>query len=637
MPGHFTILLRECAVIAVIWALAPLPGELSARTIVVNGLHALASDKNYGSEAEPLKTISSAAQLAQPGDLVLVRAGIYRERVAPARGGTETQPIIYMAAPGEQVVIKGSDVWQPAWERISDQSPLYRGALATEIFARQGINPYRTPLKAAPGGRRLTLGQLFVDGRPLREVDSLAELTATPATWLVAAGGKELMVHFPAAAKSPGERLVELTTRDRIFAPHRRGLGYLQVRGFTMEHCANQFPDRFWESDSPQAGALGCRAGHHWLIEGNTVRFSKSIGIDCGYEGRHDLEGNQPATSNSGHHVIRNNHVTDNGCCGIAGMRSIGTRIIGNVIERNNWNHHLAPETGGIKLHYFVDGRIEGNLVRENAACGIWLDNVYRNARVSRNLVVGNRGPAVFVELGAGPLRVDNNVLANSQPSLDPAEPRADGLYTHDASGIEFVHNLVFGCDRFGSFQRKLTNRPGAGSSRIALRSNIFLANKVGHVNLPYPGPDARENRVEQNLFSAGGEFLVTPSGKIPTRLLIAIVEKATGVRPKLWHDTAPMMNLAEWQKVMSGGWRNAESEFTGARLSSDLVLTLDAGNAAELSTAAPSDGIEKDFFGDALPQRGAMMGPFQRLTRGVNTLQLWPLSHGSGEETIAE
>ena len=37
--------------------------------------------------------------------------------------------------------------------------------------------------------------------------------------------------------------LIELTTRSRVFAPHKRGLGYIDVIGFTMEHAANQFPD----------------------------------------------------------------------------------------------------------------------------------------------------------------------------------------------------------------------------------------------------------------------------------------------------------------------------------------------------------------------------------------------------------
>jgi len=41
---------------------------------------------------------------------VLVHEGVYRERVKPARGGTGPDAMIcYEAAPGERVVIKGSE------------------------------------------------------------------------------------------------------------------------------------------------------------------------------------------------------------------------------------------------------------------------------------------------------------------------------------------------------------------------------------------------------------------------------------------------------------------------------------------------------------------------------------------------
>lgn len=49
------------------------------RTLVVNQKSVRASDRNPGTEARPLKTISAAEKLAQPGDTVLVRAGVYRD------------------------------------------------------------------------------------------------------------------------------------------------------------------------------------------------------------------------------------------------------------------------------------------------------------------------------------------------------------------------------------------------------------------------------------------------------------------------------------------------------------------------------------------------------------------------------
>jgi alpha-N-arabinofuranosidase len=68
------------------------------------------SDNNDGSSAHPFKTISRAAELAQPGDVVTVHAGIYREHVTPPRSGiSDTKRIVYQAAPGEVAEIRGSD------------------------------------------------------------------------------------------------------------------------------------------------------------------------------------------------------------------------------------------------------------------------------------------------------------------------------------------------------------------------------------------------------------------------------------------------------------------------------------------------------------------------------------------------
>ena len=68
------------------------------------------SDHADGSEDRPLRTINRAADLAKPGDTVVVHGGEYREWVQPRRGGlSELRRITYTAAPGEHVVIKGSE------------------------------------------------------------------------------------------------------------------------------------------------------------------------------------------------------------------------------------------------------------------------------------------------------------------------------------------------------------------------------------------------------------------------------------------------------------------------------------------------------------------------------------------------
>ena len=68
------------------------------------------SDRNPGTAAQPFATIQRAADLAMPGDTVIVHAGEYREWVDPKTGGTcDRMRITYTAAENEHVVIKGSE------------------------------------------------------------------------------------------------------------------------------------------------------------------------------------------------------------------------------------------------------------------------------------------------------------------------------------------------------------------------------------------------------------------------------------------------------------------------------------------------------------------------------------------------
>src|SRR5262245_11670337 len=76
------------------------------------------SDAADGSAQRPFRTISRAAGVARAGDTVVVHGGEYREWVKPRFGGqSDTRRVTYEAAPGEHVVIKGSEPvteWEPA-------------------------------------------------------------------------------------------------------------------------------------------------------------------------------------------------------------------------------------------------------------------------------------------------------------------------------------------------------------------------------------------------------------------------------------------------------------------------------------------------------------------------------------------
>ncbi len=624
------------------------------RTFHVNNGHPQAGDGGPGTEGSPFLTISRAAELAQPGDTVLVHPGVYREHVAPARGGEEGRPITYQAAPEGHAAVRGSAVWSPDWRADRERPGVFTGAIDPALVS--GFNPYAVQAICLPG--RKTLGQVFVDGMPLTEVDDEADLRARPGTWRASPVGDALAVHFPLGA-APGVSRVEVTVRASVFAPRVRGLGHIHLRGLTFEHCANQGAGGFWESDGTQAGAVSCRAGHHWVIADCVIRYAKSIGLDCGGEGgRERAQGPELTPAQVGRHRIENNTVSDNGECGITGLGQTGTQVLGNVVERNNCLGYGCVEEAGIKFHYFYDGLIAGNLVRDNDGAGIWLDNVWYGSRVTRNVVVGNLGQGIFVEMGDGPCLVDTNVVGYTRVG--------DGIYTHDASGVTVAHNLLCANAHFGVYMRTVTERavrtPDGGEATVGTRrqrvlNNVFVDNYRGHVSLPAPSTRAGDNVSDHNLFLGGTQWqweglglhpfvLNTDGGRASAEALadaLCGALEAAGIPPEQRPDrrqwaAQPYLTL-EWWRLLTGHDRHSAAPHlcrggvvNGAQEKGSVVLAARAaavefrqGEALEALTCPPVPGVASDLRGHPLPGDSVRPGPFQAVRPGPNHFPLWP------------
>ncbi|NBC10105.1 MAG: hypothetical protein GVY24_00015 [Planctomycetes bacterium] len=482
----------------------------------------------------------------------------------------------------------------------------------------------------------------------------------------------------------PSKATVELTTRPRCFAPYHRGrVHHIHVRGFVMEGGASDFHAKFYDHRSPQVGVLGTRAGRHWVIENNVIRFGKTLGMDIGTEGDRDADGlGQRQPRGAGPHLIRNNRITDNGAGGIQGIRSRGTRIIGNVIERNNRLGFTSPEIGGIKLHFFESGLIEGNLVRNNDCYGIWLDNMWHNARVSRNAVLSNQGVGVFIEMGFGPLMIDNNVIALTRGSTQVS---GDGIYSHDASGVTVAHNLVFHNANFGLWAHIGTDRhPGVyrDGRRIGRRrcessgwrvvNNLIIGNHGGAVGLPAEHPRATANHADDNLYAASynrwtletfGDALDRPvfvlnnnKGRVDREALVSrFAERLAGAdvpaaeRPGMarWLDL-PYLRLDEW-RMLTGHDRHSRFAVVLRTMASTRTpyISFVIGTAPTELGCERIDGVQRDYFGnrieaeplpgpfqnlviepraDGLPRRTEGRGPFVGLHRPrLNHITLWP------------
>ncbi len=134
-------------------------------------------DYHDGSAHLPLRTISEAARRAMPGDVITVHAGTYRERIDPPRGGTcDAERIVYRAASGEEVVVKGSEL-VTGWERIQHDTWTVR--LPNELFG--DFNPYQDEIRGdwfSPRGRVHHTGAVYLDDHWLTEAATLEDALA---------------------------------------------------------------------------------------------------------------------------------------------------------------------------------------------------------------------------------------------------------------------------------------------------------------------------------------------------------------------------------------------------------------------------------------------------------------------------
>jgi len=137
------------------------------------------SDTNPGTKKGPLRTIQRGADLAQPGDTITVHEGIYRERVNPPRGGVSDQRrITYQAAPGEKVIITGSETIKN-WEHVTNAT--WKATIPNAFFGK--FNPYSDLIHGdwfGANGRRHHTGAVYLNGDWLTEAAHFVEVLGPP-------------------------------------------------------------------------------------------------------------------------------------------------------------------------------------------------------------------------------------------------------------------------------------------------------------------------------------------------------------------------------------------------------------------------------------------------------------------------
>ncbi len=466
------------------------------RTYYVDNRNPQAADSNAGTKDLPFLTINRAAQLLQPGERVVIKAGVYRERVDPARGGSGADKMIsYEAEPGAKVVIKGSRVVKTGWAPSTGFKlglPASARALV-KIYHRRlddldfrGYNPFgmvsimqnRVYLKPTPEElwRHLARrGMVFVDGQRLQQVELYQELEKKDGAFWCEHDGLAIHVRLPGDA-DPAQHEVELAIQEQVFAPRTRGLSYIRVKGISFEHGANAFP-------VPQRGMVSMSRGHHWIIEDCTLRHANGVALDIGAQ---DWDMEPPAVI--GHAIVRRNQIDDVGVCGIAGMGIQDSLIESNLIEHVGYQDvELAWETGGIKLHQTRNCLLRGNVIRHTVhAEAIWLDYENSNTRVTGNLMGDTletlRG-GIYLEASHDPNMIDNNIIWKASEGAGGGSykmpPHGGWGITVDGSDQTVIaHNLIGltqdAAIKFRNIESRIVSGRGGTTRRNKILNNIF-------------------------------------------------------------------------------------------------------------------------------------------------------------------
>ena len=234
-------------------------------------------DGNNGSPQQPLKTISAAALLAQPGDVVIVHAGMYRERVTPPRGGeSDSRRIVFQAAKGEKAEIRGSEIVK-GWERVSGGA--WKVTLPNAFFG--DYNPYRDLIQGDwfdPKGRDHHTGEVYLEGVSLWEANRLEDVLEPKDErphWYGETNEDSTIIWADFGNADPNAELVEINVRPACFYPEKPGVNYITVRGFTLRHAATQWAPPTAE----QIGLIGTHWSKGWIIEDNLISDSRCTAL----------------------------------------------------------------------------------------------------------------------------------------------------------------------------------------------------------------------------------------------------------------------------------------------------------------------------------------------------------------------
>ena len=343
------------------------------------------NDANPGTLAAPLATITHAAALAQPGDTIHVRGGVYTERVKIYSKGTAAARITFKPYGGEKVIIDGATV--PADKAIVSLNE-------TQYVDFSGFEVRNGPY----------IGILGWYAKQTRILNNDVHHTVRGGIW-VGADTTGYSSDITVSGNSVHNTVLENQYHNM------GGGGWAGAVVVSVTERAIITSNRIWNNDGE--GLISLRSNHH-TIRANTIwdNFSVELYID-----------------NSRFAVVDSNFVYNTG--NPRYLRN-GNRAAGIAVA-NETNSNMNPSSDNVFRNNLVVG------TRWGFYYGAWESGGgLRNSTIVNNTFYGTTDEILEIENDAHANSVVQNNIFHGTGSPAPR-------YTGAGAGVTYANNLWYG------------------------------------------------------------------------------------------------------------------------------------------------------------------------------------------------
>jgi parallel beta-helix repeat protein len=399
-------------------------------------------DTNIGSKSHPLKTVQKAVYLANPGETIFIREGIYREQVTIPAGKNK---IRLLAFENDNPILKGSDLFTD-WKEIDNY--WYR---IVKVEPQQIMVDGNNPLQQIgyPNDD-------FRDDQSYKRYEfpvgsGLADMENGRFFW----SNDSLYISLKDGS-NPNKHKIEVSQRPFVI---RVEADSVNIEGIFVRHSnANTFVEQ----------GTAVQLGNYSVIKNCDVQWCDFGGISMGF--------------NKVGAIAINCNASNNGATGFNSSLARGFLISNCTANYNNYRNFYARwHTGGFKAASSAWGTVENSEFAYNTGPGIWFDYCFerpkyrsdgqkpiiiRNNFVHHNSqVAGNTNAAIFIEVTEMVDIYNNRIISNGER----------GIYVAASWDINIRNNVIAETKGYCAVDIAGMPRSGAKLKNVNFTNNIIL------------------------------------------------------------------------------------------------------------------------------------------------------------------